>query len=210
MPQTDPLGPENLLIFANGPMTGEARWPGGTKSVVCCISPTTNGYGEASVGGFTGGSLKKAGFDGFVLKGIASEWRTLIINAITGEIFLEPASEEPDSLKLGEFYLETYGKDLTCALTIGIGGRNLVHFACINAIHFNGSQFVPCQAGRYGRGTVMGSKKIAAVVVIANKIPFPLVADPDALKMWARKMRQLLQKMIRNNIISLNLALQVW
>ena len=62
--QTDPLGPENLLIFANGPMTGEARWPGGTKSVVCCISPTTNGYGEASVGGFTGGSLKKEVSDG--------------------------------------------------------------------------------------------------------------------------------------------------
>jgi aldehyde:ferredoxin oxidoreductase len=192
--KTDPFGPENLLIFATGPMTGEARWPGGTKSVVCCLSPATNGYGEASVGGFAGGKLKEAGFDVIVLTGQAEDWSAIVINAITGEISLEPVIEEMDSLKLGEKYLENYGKNLTCAFTIGIGGRNLVRFACINGIHWNGNQFIPRQAGRTGVGAVMGSKKIPAIVIIANKNPSPEVADVESLKDAGKKMRQVVSE----------------
>ena len=67
---TDPLGPDNLLIFAGGPMTG-VPIGGGGRNAVGAKSPLSGGYGEADVGGFFGAELRRAGFDAVVLRGQA-------------------------------------------------------------------------------------------------------------------------------------------
>src|SRR5271157_5419668 len=97
----DPLGPENHLIIGRGPMTGEYRWPGGTKTVVAAISPATNGYGEASVGGRAGEKLKLAGFDLLCVTGQGTTPQVLVIDGPAGEVRLEDDPGEEDALELG-------------------------------------------------------------------------------------------------------------
>ena len=65
---TDPLGEENKLIFALGPVTGH-RVPGSGRNVVGSKSPLTNTYGESEAGGFWGPELKFAGFDAVLIEG---------------------------------------------------------------------------------------------------------------------------------------------
>ena len=66
---TDPLGPENLLVFMTGPLTGNTVMSG--RHEVIAKSPLTGILGFASCGGFWGSELKKAGFDGIIISGIA-------------------------------------------------------------------------------------------------------------------------------------------
>lgn len=64
-PDTDPLGPQNRLIFACGPLTG-APMAGSGRNAIGARSPLTGAMGEADVGGFWGAELKAAGFDAIV------------------------------------------------------------------------------------------------------------------------------------------------
>ena len=66
----DPLGPDNLLIFAGGPITG-VPIAGSGRSAVGGKSPLNGGYGEADVGGFFGAEMRRAGFDAVVIRGQA-------------------------------------------------------------------------------------------------------------------------------------------
>src|SRR5258708_18319226 len=61
----DPLGPENLLIFAIGVLTGTPL-SGASRHAVAAKSPLTGGFGEAEVCGFWGAELKRAGSDAIV------------------------------------------------------------------------------------------------------------------------------------------------
>ncbi|MGE5542856.1 MAG: aldehyde ferredoxin oxidoreductase N-terminal domain-containing protein, partial [Bacillota bacterium] len=67
-PGTDPLGPDNILVFATGVMAGTAV-PGFSRVVIGAKSPLTGGYGESEVGGSWGVELKRAGYDGLVVRG---------------------------------------------------------------------------------------------------------------------------------------------
>ena len=66
----DALGPENKLIFANGPVTG-VPISGSGRNSVGAKSPLTNGYGDAEVGGYWGAELKHAGYDAVIIEGKA-------------------------------------------------------------------------------------------------------------------------------------------
>ena len=71
-PGVDPLGPENIMVFATCPLTGIPS-PGTTRFTVAAKSPLTDGYGEGEAGGYWGPELKFAGFDGIVVTGQASQ-----------------------------------------------------------------------------------------------------------------------------------------
>ena len=58
----DPLGPDNILGFITGPLTGSPA-PTGCRWTVTCKSPLTGGWGDANCGGFFGPSLKASGYD---------------------------------------------------------------------------------------------------------------------------------------------------
>jgi aldehyde:ferredoxin oxidoreductase len=66
---TEPLSPENVLVIANGLLTG-APVSTATRYVVSARSPLTNAYGESEAGGFWGPELKMAGF-GLATKSVA-------------------------------------------------------------------------------------------------------------------------------------------
>ena len=67
---TDALGPENLLIFAVGPLTG-TRVFNSNRFEVISKSPLTGIYGEANCGGYWGESFKRCGYDALVVSGNA-------------------------------------------------------------------------------------------------------------------------------------------
>ena len=69
--ETNPLSPDNILMFMTGPFCGSTI-PTSGRFVVCAKSPYTGIWGESNCGGYFGPELKKAGYDGIIIKG-ASE-----------------------------------------------------------------------------------------------------------------------------------------
>ena len=69
-PGIDPLGPENKLIFALGPLTG-IPLGGAARHTVGAKSPLTGGIAKAEVGEHWGSQLKRAGFDAVIIEGKA-------------------------------------------------------------------------------------------------------------------------------------------
>ena len=128
-PKADPLGLENVLVFAVGPLTGTAI-SGQSRMSVNRKSPLSGLIGDAQVGGFFPAELKMAGFDAVVVKGKASSPVYLWIK--DGEYELRDASrywgmgtgvfEDAMMADLGDMKLQT--------MTIGRAGKNMVKFAC--------------------------------------------------------------------------------
>src|SRR3990170_4056844 len=69
-PGTDPLSPDNKLIFAAGPLTGFGV-PNSGKLVVASKSPLTGGYGDGNIGTAAAVVMRKAGYDAVIIEGKA-------------------------------------------------------------------------------------------------------------------------------------------
>jgi len=159
-PKTDPLGADNLLIFSTGPLTG-LYLSGGEKLAVIFKSPQTNIFGEAYCGGYFAPALKKTGYDFIVIKGIAKKPVYLFVTDDTIEIKKADHLWTKDTFETEKILKEDHGK-IFQVVSIGPAGENLVKYACIT--HAEGFLL-----GRAGVGTVMGSKKLKAVVVHGTK-----------------------------------------
>ncbi len=171
-PDTDPLGPDNPLIFMTGPLVGTAA-PSCGRHVVCARSPQTGFLGESHAGGFWGAELKFAGYDGVVITGKAA---SPVYLAITdGGAALRPADHlwGQDTYAAQHHIKEEMSDRRARVACIGPAGEALVKYAAIMNDHGRA-------AGRTGMGAVMGSKNLKAVAVLGRrKVP---VADPEALK----------------------------
>lgn len=160
-PAVDPLSPENILCFMNGPLTGSEANMSGRMAVVT-KSPLTGTVTDSHHGGWSAARLRWAGFDGLVFKGKAAKPTYAYIH--DDQIELLDASEVwgkgvHDTIK---HFKEKYGeKDLT-VITIGPAGENLVKFACW--INENDRA-----SGRGGTGCVGGSKLLKAIVIKSEK-----------------------------------------
>ncbi len=155
-----PLSAENLLIFMTGPLTA-TRLPGcATRFSVCSISPLTGIWGEASCGGRFGIQLKKAGFDGIVIKGVSDS--PVFIKIVDGNVEIKDASRlwNKDTYEVYDILRKEEG--VATSLSIGIAGENKVLFA--NIANEPGNY-----AGRCGLGAVMGSKNLKAIGVKGTK-----------------------------------------
>lgn len=172
-PETDPLGPENVLAAFTGPFTG-TRVPSSSRHHYVARSPQTGIIGESSVGGDWGAQLKQAGFDGIVVTGKAESPVYLWIH--DGEIELRDASSiwGQDAFDSTEWLKSQTDPKVTAAV-IGQAGENLVPIASIPHI----GKTVRT-AGRTGMGAVMGSKNLKAMVAYGTR-PIP-IADDAALK----------------------------
>jgi aldehyde:ferredoxin oxidoreductase len=172
----DPLGPDNVLIFAAGPITG-VPVAGGGRNVVGAKSPLTGGYGEAEVGGFFGAEMRHAGFDGVVVRGKAANPVYLWLH--DGEAEIRPAEHlwGLKTLDCQEAVRAELGERTARLAMIGPGGEKLVRYACV-------MNDVKHAAGRTGLGAVMGSKNLKCVAVRGRKA-VPL-ADEDTIKELAR------------------------
>ena len=69
-PRVDPLGPDNKMIFATGPLTGTAASTGGRYSVIT-KGALTNAIACSNSGGYWGAEFKFAGWDMMILEGKA-------------------------------------------------------------------------------------------------------------------------------------------
>lgn len=159
----DPLGPENKLIFALGPITGHPV-VGSARNSIGTKSPLTGGFGEAEVGGFWNAELKRAGFDAIIIEGMSEKPVYLWIN--DGDVQIRDANkmwglEVADTEKAIQ---EELGDKKIRTAMIGPAGEKMVRYACI-------SNDINHLAGRTGVGAVMGSKKLKAIAVRGTKPP---------------------------------------
>jgi len=183
-PETDPLGPENPLIFMTGPLTGTRAVNFGRHQVVT-KSPSTGAYGEANSGGTWGANLKRAGYDGIVFTGKAKKPVYVFIN--NGDVKIKDAEHlwEKDTYEVDEILKAELGPKVVTA-SIGQAGENLVKFAAIMNDGAEGRA-----AGRCGVGAVMGSKNLKAIAVCGNIQPY-IAREEEfkaSVKDWAVKIR---------------------
>jgi aldehyde:ferredoxin oxidoreductase len=158
----DPLGPENPLVLAVGPVSGTMFPTGGNGHAFIAKSPATLGVGEAVSHGTFGAELKRAGYDAVIFSGKAERPVYLWIDDDSvqlldaGGLMGKSPSETEDALKeeLGDFYVRV--------ASIGVAGEKLSHIACIVNEKTRA-------AGRTGLGAVMGSKNLKAIAVRGTK-----------------------------------------
>jgi aldehyde:ferredoxin oxidoreductase len=155
----DPLGPENMLGFVSGPLTGTPI-PTGSRYIVVGKSPLTGGWGDSNSGGYFGPYLKFAGFDAIFFTGISLTPVYLILD--NGKAELKDAADlwGKDTYETENLLEREYGQQSRVAC-IGPAGEKLSLISGILTDH--GSL-----AARSGLGAVMGSKKLKAVVVRGN------------------------------------------
>jgi len=175
----DPLGPENVLVFTPGVITGAAV-SGQGRNGVSAKSPLTGGLGSSEVGGFWAYELKRAGFDAVVVRGQASSPVYLWIKDGRAEI---RDAAHLWGLSVGDaedaLHEELGDKRVRTAL-IGPAGEKLVRYAVVvnDRSHF---------AGRGGLGAVMGSKRLKGIAVRATPGQSQLkLADPAGVQNIAR------------------------
>ena len=171
-PGTDPMAPENRLIFVLGPLAGTFA-PGSGRFAIVAKSPLTGVFGEAYTGGFFAHELKYAGYDAIIVQGKAPEKVYLHIRNDTVEI--RPASRiwGLETLEMeGALKVELDDPDYRIA-GIGPAGENGVRIACI----MNDTDRA---AGRTGLGAVMGSKNLKAIAVRGTGSV--RIADPEKFR----------------------------
>ena len=175
---TDPLSPENVLVFALGPMTGTGM-PGAPRNCVGAKSPLTGGFAKSEVGGFWGHELKRAGFDAVVVEGKAEKPVYLWVH--DGEAEIRDASQ-----MWGKTVLEAHdaiegelGQRFIRTALIGPAGEKMARVACVINDLRNA-------AGRGGLGAVMGSKNLKGIAARGRKTPD--MADPAKIREMSRWM----------------------
>lgn len=179
----DPLAPENLLIFAVGPVT-DTSIPGATRCCAATKSPLTGLFCDTTFGGRFAAMQKRTGFEAISVMGRASEPVYLLIHEDGADI--KPAID-----LWGQYTRETNHaiRDRESAevevVAIGPAGENLVRFAC--AVH-TWDKSRDGVAGRGGLGAVMGSKHLKAIAVTGSRKT--TVADPEAVKALLKDIRE--------------------
>jgi aldehyde:ferredoxin oxidoreductase len=182
-PGTDPFGPDSLLGFLTGPLTGTPAIEG-NRFVVVCKSPLTGTWGDANCGGTFGPHLKFAGYDGVLVRGIAARPVYLLIE--DGRATLRDAAA-----LWGRDTNETEARlQAAHGAHPGPGGR-AVEVACIGPAGERRS-LIACvmndqgrAAGRSGVGAVMGAKRLKAIAVSGTAEV--RVADPAAVAALRRE-----------------------
>lgn len=157
----DPLGPDNMLIFGVGPLTGSIL-PASAYFTISAKSPLTGILGDSAAGGQFGAEMKLTGFDQIIITGKAESLVYLYINDnkiefvdcqdLAGNNIIETTSRIRKKLN-------DYSVQVAC---IGMAGENQVLYSSVVS---SGNR----KNGRTGMGAVMGSKNLKAVVVKGTK-----------------------------------------
>ncbi|MEM5774431.1 MAG: aldehyde ferredoxin oxidoreductase N-terminal domain-containing protein, partial [Anaerolineaceae bacterium] len=177
----DPLGPENVLGFVSGVLTGTpslltGRWMAVGKS------PLTGTWGDANCGGRLSPAIKQCGYDGIFVRGISPRPVYLLVDkqgarlVDAGDLWGKDAIETERALR--EKYAAGREPAVAC---IGPSGekRSLIAGIC----HDYGRL-----AARSGLGAVMGAKRLKAVVL--NGSQAIRCADPDRMKKLSQRARR--------------------
>ena len=157
----DPLGPDNLLVMAPGPLTG-TYVPSSGKTSFVAVSPQTGIYGDSSIGGGVGVELRQTGLDMLSITGRAPELSVLFVDEDEAHILPMPQLAGKTCLEAEGMIKERLGTHEIKIAVIGLAGENGVTFASVNADWSRNS-------GRTGIGAIMGSKNLKAIVLRGSK-----------------------------------------
>lgn len=179
-PDVDPLAPENVLIFTNGPLTGTGYQTSNRFSVTT-KSPLTGTVLDANSGGFWGMQFKKTGYDAMIVRGRSETpvWLEIKNDEITFHDASELWGMRVFALteKLGQ------NNNKRNVLCIGPAGENQSRMAAI----MNDRERA---LARGGPGAVMGSKNLKAIVVEGKERPE--IVDKERFKFMLYETRKLL------------------
>lgn len=202
-PNCDPLGPYNILGFTPGLFTGSGA-PFSGRYMVCGKSPLTGkgprtngevssgGWGNANAGGSFGPAIKRSGFDAIFFTGQSITPVYLLIS--NDSISLEDAAFlwGKDTVETEEELEKIHGHKANVA-SIGVAGENL---SLISGIVNDKGRI----AARSGLGAVMGSKKLKAICLLANKkIEF---SDRSKMQELTKKYFSLMKTYKENRIVA--------
>ncbi len=168
----DPLGPENILAFMSGMLTGTGTFFSG-RWMVAGKSPLTGGWGDANCGGTFSPAIKRCGYDGIFFHGISQ--KPVYLSIIGGKAELKDASHlwGLDAIEAEDRLSAETGKPAVRIAAIGPAAERL---SLISGISNDRGRY----AARSGLGAVMGSKRLKAVVLSGNgKVE---VHDSEAVK----------------------------
>jgi len=179
-----PLGPDNILGFVSGLLTGTGAFLMGRWMAVA-KSPLTGGYGEANAGGYFSIGIKQCGYDGIFFKGVSQ--KPVYLKVVNGKAELLDASHlwGKDTVETEELIEKEIGAKNCRIACIGPAGENV---SLISGIVNEGGRI----AARSGLGAVMGSKKLKAVALLGNKKV--QAYDPEKMKELSRRFSRWVKK----------------
>lgn len=172
----DPLGPENPIVFAVGPLTG--LFPLASKSVAMFKSPHTGNLGESHCGGRSAVAIRMAGYGAIVIRGAS---QSPVYVAIHGKrVCFRDASTlwgMGSSFTAARVIRQKEpAAGLRTIMRIGRGGERLVSYACVTTETYR-------HFGRLGLGAVFGSKKLKALLVSGRR-PLPVPDKREYRKLY--------------------------
>jgi len=190
---TDPLSPENVLIYLTGPSVGS---PVPTSGRHCIVgkSPLTGIWGESDVGGKFEVWLKSLGYDGLVVWGASEGPVYLYIGNAKVEIRDAGHLWGRDTYEIEGFLQQELGHEIAISC-IGMAGENLVRFA---SIMHEGKH--ARAAGRCGLGAVMGSKRLKAIVLKRGNLR-PQLSNKEELSKDLKRVVPLLRENKRDSTL---------
>ena len=153
----DPLGKDAVVIINTSPANGTGA-PCSSRFNMTFKNVLTGGIASSNCGGQFGVMMKRAGYDGIILKGQSGS--PCVINVVDNQITISDAGElwGKDAEETQLAFPKIYGK-----LVIGPAGEHLVRYAAA----VSGERV----AGRCGAGAVLGAKKIKALVAYGTQRP---------------------------------------
>jgi aldehyde:ferredoxin oxidoreductase len=175
--KADPLGPDNVLVYAAGVFAGTSV-PNGGRLSVGGKSPLTGGIKEANSGGSAARTLSELGLRGLKVGGRADELSVLVVKADVTEIMPAPELAGLGSFETADRLWTQYG-DTVSLICIGPAGEL---GARASAVLVTTSDHYMRAAARGGLGAVMGSKNLKAIVLDGAGGPGISVVDKAALK----------------------------
>ncbi len=182
-PGADPLGPENILGIATGPLTGTPAIIG-SRFMVMGKSPLTGTWGDANCGGYFGPAMKRAGYDAVYFVGQSERPVYLLLDKGRAELRDASGIWGRDTAQTEDLLKAELGEQVQIA-SIGPAGESLSLLACV--MNDKGRA-----AGRSGLGALMGSKRLKAVAVRGGRqVP---VADAARIS----ELRQQYLKVLRD------------
>ena len=170
-PGTDPLSEDAKIVYAVGPLTATGV-PLAGRTTICFLSTYTTDYQvvDAHCGGMFGAKVKMAGYDAIIVEGKSD--KPVYLNIKNDKVEIKDGSMVWGlGTRATTEVLNRLEGVSACVATIGPAGENLLPYACMmnSRNHSAGA----------GLGTVMGSKKLKALVVEGSGTVN--VKDPQAL-----------------------------
>jgi len=178
----DPLGPDNVLAFMSGILTGTGSLFSG-RWMVAGKSPLTGGWGEANCGGNFSPAIKRCGYDGIFLSGISSSPVYLHVRHDGAELCDAGDLWGRDTVETEDILVRAAGGGARVAC-IGPAGERL---SLISGVCNDHGRI----AARSGLGAVMGAKKLKAIVLSGKRRIG--IHDRDEIKRLSRQCNRWVQ-----------------